>query len=82
MKNEYKIWVHRDHRGSIAGEYEKKAQGLGLTLVYNIFTRIHNGHVEIESEEGKGTTIHIYLPKTQPEKQMEAKEVVKIMSGD
>ncbi|MCP4724428.1 MAG: PAS domain S-box protein, partial [bacterium] len=43
----------------------KKGQGLGLAMVYNIITRINNGHVYIDSKEGKGTTFHIYLPKTQ-----------------
>ena len=59
----------------------KKGQGLGLAIVYNIVTRIRNGYIEIESEEGKGTTIHIYLPKGQPKKETKAKEVIGIMGG-
>jgi len=40
-----------------------KGQGLGLAMVYSIITRNFNGLVEIESEEGQGTKIHIVLPE-------------------
>ncbi|MFC1553542.1 PAS domain S-box protein [candidate division KSB1 bacterium] len=42
---------------------DRKGQGLGLAMVYNIVNRIHKGHIAIESEEGGGTTFHLYLPK-------------------
>ncbi|MCD6307730.1 MAG: GAF domain-containing protein, partial [Candidatus Latescibacteria bacterium] len=38
----------------------KKGQGLGLAMVYNIVTKNHGGHVEIESEPGRGTVFHLY----------------------
>jgi len=41
----------------------QKGQGLGLAMVYNIITRYHNGYIDIETTEGKGTVFHIYLPK-------------------
>lgn len=41
----------------------QKGQGLGLTMVYNIIIRNHQGYIDIDTEEGNGTTLHIYLPK-------------------
>ena len=40
----------------------QKGQGLGLAIVYNIVTRMHEGYIEIESTEGKGTIFHVFLP--------------------
>lgn len=36
--------------------------GLGLSFVYGVIKK-HKGKIEIESEEGKGTNVKIYLPK-------------------
>jgi two-component system phosphate regulon sensor histidine kinase PhoR len=41
--------------------------GLGLAIVKHILNR-HRGSLEIESEEGKGSTFTVWLPATEPER--------------
>jgi len=36
--------------------------GLGLSLAYDIITKGHNGHLEVETEEGRGTEFNLTLP--------------------
>jgi PAS domain S-box-containing protein len=38
-----------------------KGHGLGLATSYSIVNR-HGGRIEVESQEGKGSVFHIYLP--------------------
>lgn len=45
----------------------QKGQGLGLAMVYNIISRNHGGYIDIETGEGQGTIIHVYLPAASAE---------------
>ncbi|MBI5576499.1 MAG: HAMP domain-containing protein, partial [Deltaproteobacteria bacterium] len=42
---------------------KEEGTGLGLAITYGII-REHNGKIEVESEEGKGTTFRIFIPKS------------------
>ncbi len=43
---------------------KEKGNGLGLAIAYSIVSN-HNGHINIESKVGKGTTVSLWLPGTQ-----------------
>jgi len=45
---------------------KENGTGLGLTICYSILKK-HNGLIFVKSQEGYGTTFHIYLPATEKE---------------
>ena len=44
-----------------------KGTGLGLSLVYEIVKK-HDGNISLDSELGKGTTFHVFLPQNVKER--------------
>ncbi|MBW1902885.1 MAG: sensor histidine kinase, partial [Deltaproteobacteria bacterium] len=42
----------------------QKGLGLGLSICYSIVEK-HDGHIEVESKVGTGTTFHVYLPASE-----------------
>lgn len=60
----------RFHRVDNRDTREIGGTGIGLFLV-RAFVEQHSGQIWVESEYGKGTTIHFTLPTTQPEEEEE-----------
>ena len=48
-----------------------KGSGLGLSMVYG-FVKQSGGHIEIDSDEGHGTTVRLYLPRAARPASMDA----------
>ena len=54
--------------------------GLGLASAYGI-VRVHAGHIEVESEQGQGTTFSIYLPASEKKVEKIAETVKGFIKG-
>jgi len=52
-----------------------KGSGLGLSLCETIVLA-HGGSLDIESEEGKGTTVHVFLPIDLNDPESESNEAI------
>ncbi|MDO8973642.1 response regulator [Reyranella sp.] len=57
-----------------------KGTGLGLSMVYG-FVRQSNGHIRIDSAIGQGTSIKLYLPRTEDPVVEESEDPVSAVSG-
>lgn len=60
------IGISPEHLSRIFDPYfttKQQGSGLGLATVYSII-RKHGGHITVESQLGRGTTFHIWLPAT------------------
>lgn len=58
------LGIRAEHLARIFDPYfttKQSGSGLGLATVYSI-VRKHQGHIEVESDLGRGTTFHIWLP--------------------
>jgi CheY-like chemotaxis protein len=54
--------------------------GLGLAVVHGI-VRKSGGAIKVESEPGKGTAFHIYLPKAETHASIKAEEPTTVLRG-
>ena len=52
----------RFYRVDHSRTHEVEGTGLGLSIVHQV-VKLHGGNVEVESEEGIGTTFTVILPK-------------------
>ena len=59
---------------------KQKASGLGLAVTYSIIKK-HQGHIAIDSVEGGGTSVHVYLPASKDEPAGSGKEMICKGSG-
>ncbi|HLP25137.1 MAG TPA: ATP-binding protein, partial [Acidobacteriota bacterium] len=62
-----------DHLSKIFDPYfttKQQGSGLGLATVYSI-ARKHQGHIEVESRLGEGTTFHLWLPAAEHAEKVE-----------
>jgi len=62
---EHEAVFEKFYRSSRASR-KSSGTGLGLAMVKS-FIELHGGHLVLESEEGKGTTVTCILPRRQPE---------------
>jgi len=60
--------IPQDHLEKIFDPYfstketvTQRGMGLGLAICYSVIKK-HNGHIAVNSEPGKGTTVDLYLP--------------------
>lgn len=61
---DFGIGIPKEQLSSIFDPFfttKSNGHGLGLAMCYSIINR-HGGLIDVESEPGKGTTFHIYLP--------------------
>jgi PAS domain S-box-containing protein len=76
------IGIPQEHIARIFDPYfttKQKGSGLGLAVVYSIIKN-HYGYIDIESQLGKGTKFHVYIPASPKRVEGERVERKKIRS--
>jgi len=70
------VGIPKDYIPKVFDPYfttKENGSGLGLATCFSIIKK-HRGHIAVESEQGIGTTFHIYLPASEKEL-FEVKEI-------
>jgi PAS domain S-box-containing protein len=78
------VGMPREHLSRVFDPYfttKQKGSGLGLATAYSIIKR-HGGLITVESEAGKGSVFHIYLPAAQEEGRREPGSQETIFHGE
>jgi len=60
---------------------KSKGHGLGLATCYSIISQ-HEGHIEVQSEQSKGSTFTIYLPATPKQTEIKAERPMVTHQGN
>ena len=65
------VGIREEHRARVIEPFFTtkgvgEGSGLGLSMVFG-FVSQSGGHLEIDSEEGAGTTVHVYIPRSEGE---------------
>ncbi|MEW6356482.1 MAG: GAF domain-containing protein [Planctomycetota bacterium] len=61
------IGIPKEHLNKVFDPYfstKQSASGLGLSASYSIVKK-HDGHISIDSQLGRGTAVHVYLPASE-----------------
>ncbi len=68
---------------STKGKETGSGSGLGLYVSYGII-KAHNGHVDVSSKKGEGTTFDVFLPAYEPNKKItkDTKEKIILLADD
>lgn len=78
------VGIPQKHLHKIFDPYfttKQKGSGLGLATCYSIIKK-HNGHIDVESEVGVGTTFVIYLPASREPFERKEEKPTKMVGGE
>jgi len=77
------VGIPKEHISKIFDPFfttKAKGHGLGLATCYSIINR-HGGCIDVESEPGKGSSFHVYLPASMETASSSRKKSVKTHKG-
>jgi len=70
------VGINKKHLSKIFDPYfttKQTGNGLGLATTFSIIQK-HQGHITVESEQGKGTVFTIYLPAVKKQKKTQVRQ--------